>query len=579
MTQKYYQEELQLLRELAVEFAEAHPALAPMLTGASQDPDVERLLEGTAFMTGMLREKLDDDFPEIIQGLMQLVFPHYLQPIPAATLMAFTPKPNLTQSFTLASGTAIDSVPVKDKPCRFQTCGDVEVHPLRITAVETEEKIGHSPLLRIHFQLSGLTLDQWQPSRLRLHLPGAIGEAADLYALLERHTARIRFVPEKDGQPAAVPASFLKNSLSGDHAPLLPYPGQSLSIYRLLQEYFILPEQFLFLDLYGWDQWRDRGTGERFAVEFELRKPEKMPRDVKAESFALFVVPAINLFAHEAAPITLDHRQSEYRVLPSGKDRDHYSVFSVEKVLGIVQGTVQKREYKPFENFHETPGSKEANGRYFVRRRMGAHVQTPRMFIGVGYPEENPVRTETLSIDLLCTNGERPAALQAGDICKATSSSPELCTFKNIRYPTKMAHPPLDRNLLWNLLSHLSVNLMSITDAESLQTLLRLYVFSAMQEQGVVQANLKRIQAIGSVSCKPGNRVIRGGVIRGYDIEIKINSANFASRGDFFLFCGILDRFFAEYAAINSYTRLTIIDELSGETNQWPIRIGKKQIS
>ena len=142
-----------------------------------------------------------------------------------------------------------------------------------------------------------------------------------------------------------------------------------------------------------------------------------------------------------------------------------------------------------------------------------------------------------------------------------------------------MAHPPLDRNLLWNLLSHLSVNLTAITDAESLQTLLRLYVFTAMQEQGVVQANLKRIQAIRGVSLKPGNRVIRGGVIRGYEIEIKINSANFASRGDFLLFSGILDRFFAEYAAINNYTRLTVIDDLSGETNQWPIRIGKKQIS
>ncbi|MFP3999543.1 MAG: type VI secretion system baseplate subunit TssF, partial [Desulfobacterales bacterium] len=214
MTQKYYQQELQLLRELAVEFAEAHPALAPMLSGPSQDPDVERLLEGTAFMTGMLREKLDDDFPEIIQGLMQLVFPHYLQPIPAATMMAFVPKPNLMESFTVPSGTAIDSVPVKGKPCRFRTCGDVDIHPLRITAAETEEKIGRNPVLRIHFQLSGITLDQWQPGRLRLHLPGEIGEAAELYSLIDRQTLKIRFIPEKGGQPLEVPAGFLQNTLS-----------------------------------------------------------------------------------------------------------------------------------------------------------------------------------------------------------------------------------------------------------------------------------------------------------------------------------------------------------------------------
>ncbi|MCF8027727.1 MAG: type VI secretion system baseplate subunit TssF [Desulfobacteraceae bacterium] len=576
MTQKYYQEELQHLRELAVEFARAHPALAPMLTGTSQDPDVERLLEATAFMTGMLREKLDDDFPEIIQGLMQLVFPHYLQPIPAAVMMAFEPKAGLMQSFTIPAQTEIDSVPVKDQPCRFRTCGDIEIHPLRITAVDQEEKIGQNPVLRIHFRLSGLTLDQWQPEKLRLHLPGAIGEAADLYALLDRHTVNIRFVPERDGRPVTFSGrDHLKNAITEDQTALVPYPGQSLSVFRLLQEYFILPEQFLFFDLYGWENWQDRGSGDRFAVEFELERHTEIPRDLKAERFALFVVPAVNLFAHDAVPISLDHRNSEYRIIPAGKDRHHYSVFSVEKVTGIVQGTVQKREYAPFEHFREADGDR---GSYFIRRRISIHARAPEMFIGVGYPEENRVRPETLSIDLLCTNGDRPAALQAGDICRATSTSPELCTFKNIGYPTKMAHPPLDRNLLWNLLSHLSVNLLSIMEADSLQTLLRLYVFAAMQDQSVVQANLKRIQAISEVSCRPGNRVIRGGVIRGFEIEIKMNAANFASKGDFVLFSAVLDRFFAEYAAINSYTRLTVTDGLSGERTQWPIRIGKTRI-
>ena len=576
MAQKYYQEELRRLRELAVEFARAHPALAPMLSGASQDPDVERLLEGTAFMTGMLREKLDDDFPEIIQGLMQLTFPHYLQSIPAATMIAFTPNPNLMQSFTVPSGSAIDSVPVKGKPCRFQTCGNVEVHPLQITNVEIEEKLGLNPVLRIHFRLFGLALDSWQPDRLRLHFPGAIGNAADLYTLLDRHTKNIRFVPEKEGRSITVPPVCLQNVIYDGQMPLMPYPGQSLPIYRLLQEYFILPERFLYLDILGWDQWADRGSGERFAVEFELDNPKVLPRHLKVKDFALFVVPAINLFHHEAVPITLDHRRNEYRVTPSGKDRGQYSVFSVEKVRGIVQGTVQKKQYAPFEYFQETSGEK---GSYFLHRRMSTENQAPEMLISVGYPEESRVRTETLSIEMLCTDGNRPAALQAGDICKATSTSPERCTFHNIRYPTKIAHPPLDRNLLWNMLSHMSINLLSIMEAGNLQTLLRLYVFAAMQDQGVVQANLKRIGAIVSVSCKPGNRVISGGVIRGFEIELKINSGNFASYGDFFLFSGILDRFFAEYAAMNSYTRLTVIDDLSGEKSQWPIRIGKKQIS
>jgi len=72
---KYYQRELSNLRTLALEFAKAHPALAPMLAGQSNDPDVERVLEGTAFLSGLIHEKLDGDFPEIVHGLIQLIFP------------------------------------------------------------------------------------------------------------------------------------------------------------------------------------------------------------------------------------------------------------------------------------------------------------------------------------------------------------------------------------------------------------------------------------------------------------------------------------------------------------------------
>ena len=104
MTKRYYQEELAQLKELGSEFAASHPALAPMLGGPSSDPDVERLLEGVAFQTGLLRAKLDDDFPELIHDLARLVCPHFLRPIPATTMVAFAPKSSLTQSQTISGG-------------------------------------------------------------------------------------------------------------------------------------------------------------------------------------------------------------------------------------------------------------------------------------------------------------------------------------------------------------------------------------------------------------------------------------------------------------------------------------------
>ena len=104
---KYYQRELQNLRDLAREFSKVHPAIAPLLSGPTSDPDVERLLEGVAFLTGLLNQKLEDDFPQIIHGLMDVLFPNYLKPVPSSSLVIFTPKPSLMESITVPAGTPL----------------------------------------------------------------------------------------------------------------------------------------------------------------------------------------------------------------------------------------------------------------------------------------------------------------------------------------------------------------------------------------------------------------------------------------------------------------------------------------
>ena len=114
MFNRYFQQELSNLKALGNEFARNHPAVAPMLSGLSTDPDVERLLEGVAFLTGLLRQKLDDDFPEIIHELFQLIWPHYLRPLPATSIVAFSPKASLKQTIQVAKGVQLASEQVDE---------------------------------------------------------------------------------------------------------------------------------------------------------------------------------------------------------------------------------------------------------------------------------------------------------------------------------------------------------------------------------------------------------------------------------------------------------------------------------
>jgi type VI secretion system protein ImpG len=154
MFNRYYQEELANIKDLGAEFSKTHPALAPMLKGPSQDPDVERLLEGVAFLTALLRQKLDDEFPEVIHEMIQLIWPHYLRPIPSSTIMEFSPKPTLKQPIKIPKNIYVASAPVDGTACLFKTCYEVDVNPIKILDAQYVEVSGQPPAIRLTFEIS-----------------------------------------------------------------------------------------------------------------------------------------------------------------------------------------------------------------------------------------------------------------------------------------------------------------------------------------------------------------------------------------------------------------------------------------
>ncbi len=574
MFNRYFQQELSNLRDLGEEFSKAHPAVAPMLSGAGADPDVERLLEGVAFLTALLREKLDDDFPEIVHELIQLIWPHYLRPIPCLTIVAFRPKPMLKQTMSIPKGIQLASVPVEGTSCQFQTCYDVELHPIHLNAASFVETSGRPPAVRMEFELRGLSLSDWEPKKLRFFLAGNYAAAAELFYYMKNHVTEIRISPlEPGGSCILRPTDLSPVGFSFDQG-LLPYPSHSFPGYRIIQEYFVLPEKFLFFDLTGWEHWKDRGNGNKFEVNFILNRIPSPPPKIRKDHFVLHAVPAVNIFAHESDPIRLDHQKAEYLVRPSGTNAFHHQVYSVEDVVGLVQGTAQQRQYVPFEVFN--PRSKTAPV-YNPRIRSSPLERGFDVYLSVSYPPDagSPV-SETLSLKLLCTNGALPESLQVGDISLPTSSSPDFAEFSNIRPPTVNVPPPLGSNLLWRLLSHLSLNYVSLGNPENLKALLELYIFKQSRDRTSVMANQKRVEGIREIRTHAVNRLVSGIMMRGQDINLKLNQDHFAGQGDLFLFGSVLDCFLGAYASMNTFTRLQVEEVLKGERYQWPVRIGDR---
>jgi type VI secretion system protein ImpG len=572
MFNKHFQQELAKLRDLGAEFSRMHPAVAPMLSGMSTDPDAERLLEGVAFLTALLRQRLDDDFPEIIQELFQLIWPHYLRPLPASTIVAFTPKTNLKQTVRVPRGVHLASESVEGTPCLFQTCYDVDVHPLVLEKASLEEKPGQPACIHLSLALQGIQLSDWQPDKLRIYLAGSAKQAADIYMLLCRHVRQIVLTPLDRGEACLLQPEHLHPVGFGAEEALIVYPPQSFPGYRIIQEYFILPEKFMFLDLEGWHHWRQRGAGGRFEIRFELDNPPFPPPRVRKESFALAATPAINLFPHDADPIRLDHLKSEYLVRPSGGNNRNYQVYNITEVTGFVQGTARERTYEPFEMFSPNP---DATPTYHVHVRQSPVRHGSDFYLSVAYPPgTGSPPPETLSIQLQCTNGQLPEGLQVGDIRHPTSNTPEFVDFLNLRPPTPSILPLPGHNLHWKLLSHLCLNYHSLADAKNLQALLSLYNFEENRDRPTFLANQKRITGIQGVHTRAADRLVQRVIMRGREIELDLRQDHFAGPGDLFLFGSVLDQFFSLYASMNTYTRLSVKEALKGEVYQWPARIG-----
>jgi type VI secretion system protein ImpG len=577
MFNRYYQQELFHLKELAREFSKVHPALAPMLSGKTSDPDVERLMEGVAFLAGMLRQKLDDEFPEIIHGLIQLIFPHYIRPIPATTMIAFTPKAGLKESTVIPSGIKIASIPVEGTSCKFQTCCELDVHPLSLDNAELIESPGSPTSIRLGLRLTGMSLSNWEVSKIRFFLSGEYSQASNIYFLLNRCVRRIIVRPSEGGESMELsPDSVVPAGFSSEEA-LFPYPGQSFPGYRLLQEYFILPEKFLFLDLTGLDKWYNRGEGQTFDIIFELGNiPIAFPR-IQRDNFVLFVSPAVNIFSHDADPITVNHQQTEYRVRPTTRQDGHYQVYSIDSVTGLVQGTVEHREYMPFAFFGQ---QQQQIPVYNVAWKNSQISQSAEVYVSLTYPPWAELSaSETLSISLRCTNASLPENIQLGDISQPTETSPELMAFRNILPPTAPIQPPIGSNMLWHFLSHLSLNYLSLASRDNIKELLRLYVFPEGRDRAKIAANTRRVDGIIDVRTMPVDRLVSGYMMRGQEIRMKLRQDYFASPGDMFLFGSVMDYFFGVYSSMNSFTYLVIEESTTGETYSWPPRVGDRPLT
>ena len=384
----FYDRELEFFREMSVEFARRYPKIAARLSldsSGSQDPHVERMIQAFALMNARIRHKLDDDFPELAEAMLNVLYPHYIAPNPSMAIVQFVhdrKQGDLTTGSLVPSGTVLESDMTDGERCTYRTAYPVTLWPIDVqSAVFAPCPFAAPKTLQgglaqavVAIQLKTLsaatTFQALKPSTLRFHIAlPQFRQATTLYELLCTGLVDIVLASSPDdpypvslGNRALKPVGFEREQ------GLLPFGPRSFRGYRLLTEYFVFPQKFLFFDLIGLTPAHWQKFADRVGIYLYLKtENEELARFVSADTLRLGCTPIVNLFSQPADPLHLSHRQTEYRVVPDARRESALEIYSVDRVVAS-SPRGEEMEYAPFYSFRHGGSGSQRTFWHSVRR-------------------------------------------------------------------------------------------------------------------------------------------------------------------------------------------------------------------
>jgi type VI secretion system protein ImpG len=643
-----YENELSHLRSHAAEFAREFPGVAHALaldTTPCPDPYVERLLEGFAFLSARVQEQIEAGYPRVVQSLLEAIYPNYLAPTPSMAMLRFLPDTSvqeLRKGLVIPRDTAVrwqtpkmpgqaESGPragpaVDLHRVIFRTAHDVTLYPIHLVEAGyyardmAALKLGAiadgasaALMLRLSVSTDDALWNQIEIDRLPIHIGGIGPNEMRLFEHLLARCVRVIGRPREPIPGVVGHVDLAPPSRQGFAAAeaLLPCGPRSFHGYRLIQEYFALPQRFMNIVFSGLrplvSNCRQREI-EIIAL-FDSADPvlEKWqqgdPRNI-FKSLELFASPAINLFRRKADGIIITEYAPEHHLVVDRGAPIDYEVFGVEAVSGYDTRSAFETSFHPFHSAKHTDAAQRA---YFSVSRAPRGVSASEAKAGrrSSYAGSEvfislvdatcaplPAAINRLDVDVLCTNRDLPRFIQP-DPARPTDFAPELAGVRAIKLVSRPSDPtrsPVHGNTLWKLVNHLSVNYLTILDASAemgasaIRDLLRLYAHADEDSRDAGDSRLwisKQIDGLRSIERAPlTTRLDVPGPItfaRGIELNVEFDDLNFEGSSPFLL-GAVLEQFFARYASINSFTQTVVRTRDRRELIRWPATLGNRPV-
>ncbi len=615
---RYYNQELQHVRDMGAEFAREFPKIAGRLgiEGLEcADPYVERLLEGFAFLTARVQLKIDAEFPRFTQHLLEMVYPRYLAPTPSMAVVQLQPdlrEPALATGVTVPRDAVLRSMVGRDTAasCEYRLANDVVLWPIELVeakildgaaalgAVGVRSGEGTRSALRFSFRCTaGVQVQQLGLDELAIYLVGADSLPSDLYAQIHGSGTRImvRGTSGSGAAGAALGRDAIRRMGFSDAEALIPPARRQFSGYRLLQEYFAFPQRFLFVRFAGLRGALQRISGDRFEliVCFDQSAGTLEPA-VGADNFRLFCGAAINLFPRQADRVHIDPGVPEYHLVADRTRPMDFEVYDVLDVQGFGDRTEPDRRFRPFYSCTEQTWHSRDLAYFTVRRearRLSSRQRQhgPRasyvgseVYLALVDPDEAPFTSNLrqLAAMTLCTNRDLPLQIPIGKSASdfTLESAAPVEAVRCVAGPSRPRPSFAHGDASWRLINHLALNYLSVVDtpgegAAALREMLGLYA------DPTDTATQRQIEGVRGVAAKSiiGRLPIPGPIAYGRGTEITLTLEDAAFQGsNCFLLATVLEEFFARFASINSFSKTLLRSIERGEVARWPNRLGNR---
>jgi type VI secretion system protein ImpG len=614
----YYNRELAYVREQGAEFADQFPKVAARLGMRGievADPYVERLLEGFAFMSARIQLKMDAEFPRFSQRLLDLVYPSYLAPTPAMGVIRLEPSASQGGSpdgYKLPRHSRLRArLPMNEQTaCEFRTAQDAELWPIRLKEVRLTAAPPDLPVagfrwsapvrgaLRFVFETTGqLEVSSLKLDTLSLYLAGVPEVASKLQELI--HTQCLGMLVHAGGLPIRELVPFSADAVvcdgfSSDQA-MLPSGSRAFEGHRLLHEYFAFPERFRFLSMTGLQRCLPKISGTRFEIVLLLKSGNiALEAVTDANNFLLHCVPIVNLFSRSSDRIPVATTRFEHHaVIDRGRPLD-FEIHSISRVIGHQNDSDREIQFQPF--YAAADIDRRGAGAYFSMRREQRLLSDkgrrngPRTgyigsecFVTLVDANEAPYGADLrqVTVEALCTNRDlsllTPLGNAGSDLTLLTSAPVDEIRF--VAGPTRPTPALAEREITWRLISHLSLNYLTLTDlsaeegASALRELLGLY--ARLGAQGADA----QIGAIQKLAVRSVNRRVpgRGPIVfgRGVQLEMMLDEIPLAGLSPWLL-GAVIEQFFARHVGLNSFTEFSMSSTQRGPIANWQPRIGRR---